>query len=547
MRDMMRMVERWKTPGRIGAALLLLAAAAWLVRDGGSADRLLAQEGPSIASSSMTVGSDATVLSFQMTDGTEHSVELREGTVRFDGRELGAYEPGGALERSWRGLLSRGLSGGSMSLDAAALRDWSPPASLEGAAAETADALDRALESLLSPPEPAAGPGAGTDTGEAVTMTGPEGNQLSIAPGELSFETLVSHLEELDRSLSRLGEDAAEAGENLGLIVHDDYAVERGRRVAGNLALLDGELRLGGRVDGDVLVLDGTLVLEPSARVEGDVLQVGGSVRREGGRVAGEFLSVKPVDVPSVDRARSEIDEARAEIEEARERAREIRDRYRPGPFERVVDNVGRSIGGVLGVFGTFLVLGLIGALLVYFLQPQLEVVADTARHSFGRSFGVGFMGIILAGPLALVLTIGVITIPLLLVYVPALMLAALGGYLAIGHATGEVLAAQRFRYEWLERLRRSNSYYYVLSGLAALLAPFALAEALHLFGGWMGFLRGLISFAAWVVTLVAVTVGFGAALLSRGGRRTEFAGPFAGRRKDSAERSAKAAAEEAT
>lgn len=545
MRDRMGTADSRTKLARVGTVLLALAAVAWLALDAGGAERLAAQEEPAIVSSSLTMGSDATALSFELADGSEHSVEFRDGTVRMDGRELGSYRPGGALERAWRGLLGEGLAGGAMTLDASALVDWSPPAGLEGSSAETARALDRALESLLSPPDPGASPDTGAD--EAVTMTGPEGNQLSIAPGGLSFENLVSHLENLDSSLSRLGEDAAGAGDDLGLIVHDDYTLGPGSRVTGNLALLDGELRLEGRVDGDVLVLDGTLVLEPAARVGGDVLQVGGSVRREGGRVAGEFLSVQPVDVPSTDRARSEVEDARAEMEEARDRARQIRDRHRPGAFSRLVDNVGRSIGGVLGVFGTFLVLGLIGALLVYFLHPQLEVVADTARHSFGRSFGVGFMGIVLAGPLALVLTIGVITIPLLIVYVPALVLAALGGYLAVTHATGEVLAAQRFRYAWLERLRRSNSYYYVLSGLAALLAPFALAEALHLFGGWMGFLRGLIAFAAWVVTSVAVTVGFGATLLSRGGRRGEFAGPFAGRRREAADRSGRGRGGEGT
>lgn len=545
MRDRMGTADSRTKLARAGTVLLALAAVTWLALDAGGAERLAAQEEPTIVSSSMTMGSDATALSFELADGSEHTVEFRNGTVRLDDRELGSYRPGGALERAWRSLLGEGLAGGAMTLDASTLVDWSPPDGLEGSSAETARALDGELESLLSPPDTDAAPDTGAD--DAVTMTGPEGNQLSIAPGGLSFENLVSHLENLDSSLSRLGEDAAGAGDELGLIVHDDYTLESGTRVTGNLALLDGELRLEGRVDGDVLVLDGTLVLEPAARVAGDVLQVGGSVRREGGRVAGEFLSVQPVDVPSADRVRSEVEDARAEIEEARDRAREIRDRHRPGAFERLVDNVGRSIGGVLGVFGTFLVLGLIGALLVYFLQPQLEVVADTARHSFGRSFGVGFMGIVLAGPLALVLTIGVITIPLLIVYVPALVLAGLGGYLAVTHATGEVLAAQRFRYAWLERLRRSNSYYYVLSGLAALLAPFALAEALHLFGGWMGFLRGLIAFAAWVVTSIAVTVGFGATLLSRGGRRSEFAGPFAGRRRKAGERSGRGRGGEGT
>jgi hypothetical protein len=110
--------------------------------------------------------------------------------------------------------------------------------------------------------------------------------------------------------------------------------------------------------------------------------------------------------------------------------------------------------------------------------------------------------------------------------YILAFGLALLAGYLAVAHATGEVLAQQRYRYKWIERLRRSNSYYYVFSGLAVLLLPFALAAALELFGGWLSFLRGLTMFVAVSATWVAITAGLGAAILARGGRVTEHARP---------------------
>lgn len=472
-----------------------------------------------IAGSSMTVSSDVAALELQTDDGATHTIRLADGIVTVDGEAVGSYEPGGELARSWRSLLAEGLSGASgFEVDADRLRTWEPASG--GAPDATVEALTAALDRILGDQRTSA------DTGEAVSMTA-DGDQLSIAPGRLSVDELVDRLDRLRRSLSRLGEDAREAADDLALVVHDDHAIPSGRTVEGNLALLGGELRLGGEVRGSALVLDGTLVLEPRARIDGDVLQVGGEVRREGGRVAGEFLSVEPVG-PDADAVAPtpDADVGDRVREEMRRSAREGRGDHRPGFFARTVDNVGDAVGGVIGVLGALLLLGLAGALAVYFVRPQLEVVADTSRHSLGRAFGVGLAGQILFGPVLFVLLVAVVTWLVIPFYVVASALAMLGGYVAVAHAAGEVLARQRYRYEWMERLRRSNSYYYVLSGLAALLLPFALGEALHLFGDWLGFLQGMVLFVGYVLSWVAMTVGLGGVLLSRGGQRRDYARP---------------------
>lgn len=486
----------------------------------------LAAQEAGIVGSSMTVSSDVAELQLRTADGDRHTVRFADGTVTVDGEAVGSYEPGGELARAWRDLLAEGLAGGAgFQLDASRLRSWEPPAG--GAPDATAEALRSALDRILGDGADDAAE-AGTDTGEAVSMTA-GGDQLAIAPGRLSVESLLDQLGRLRASLGRLGEDARGAAEDLALVVHDDYALPSDRTVGGNLALLDGELRLGGQVRGHVLVLDGTLILEPRARVDGDVLQVGGEVRREGGRVAGEFLSVElaapGTDAPAAPGADVE-DRIREEVRRSMEDARE---RHRPGFFARAADNVGDAVGGVLGVVGILLLLGLGGALAVYFVRPQLEVVADTARHSFGRAFGVGLAGQILFGPVLFILVVAVVTWLVIPFYLIATLLAVVGGYLAVAHGAGEALARQRYRYEWMERLRRSNSYYYVLSGLAALLLPFALAEALHLFGGWLGFLQGMLLFVGWVIAWLAASVGLGAVLLSRGGQRRDYARPSPG------------------
>lgn len=58
-------------------------------------------------------------------------------------------------------------------------------------------------------------------------------------------------------------------------------AVEAGRTVPGDVAVLDGDLNLAGRVDGDVVVVNGDLQLAQGARVGGDVIVVGGEIEGE--------------------------------------------------------------------------------------------------------------------------------------------------------------------------------------------------------------------------------------------------------------------------
>jgi hypothetical protein len=185
--------------------------------------------------------------------------------------------------------------------------------------------------------------------------------------------------------------------------------------------------------------------------------------------------------------------------------------------FERAMDGLGVTLGWLIG-------LGLTGVGLVYFQRSRLETVADTARNNVARSFAVGLAGEVLFFPVSLILVVAVITWLLIPFYAVAVALALVGGYLAVAHGVGEIFAARRFRSHLLERLRHSNSYYYVLSGLVLLLMPFALGSVLWVFGGPLSFLRGLTLFAAGLVTWGAVTVGFGAVILSRGGSRTEQA-----------------------
>jgi hypothetical protein len=445
-------------------------------------------------------------IQIELADGSDHVISFESGSIRIDDREVGRYETGGALEAAWRAFLVERAGGSASDLGDAL---WAWPTEGEAADADL-EGFRAALSSLLGRAESTQAPV------ETSTLTGPSGRQLAIAPGGIDLDALTRQLETLHESLGELGESAAQTADDLALIVHDDYAILEDQTVEGNLALLDGELSVAGAVAGGVLVLDGELSLAPTGRIDGDILQVGGEIETLSGQLAGELLSLQPV-APATPRVVVEAPRARARV--VRER------RASQGPFDRLGRNIGRASGGLAELLSCLAGLAVAGLIGVYFARPRLEVVADTVRNDFGRSFAMGLAGEVLFFPVLLILVVLVITWLVLPFYVLATGLAFLMGYLAVAHTAGEMFARRRYRYEWLERLRRSNSYYYVLSGLVLLLLPFAIASMLWLLGGLTGFLRGLIEFVASLATWVLMTAGFGAVLLTRAGSRGETVG----------------------
>jgi hypothetical protein len=72
----------------------------------------------------------------------------------------------------------------------------------------------------------------------------------------------------------------------------DRIEIEAGREVAGNVAVLNGPLTLAGRVHGRVLAINSDVILERGARIDGDLVIVGGEVEGSEGAVIGGELRV---------------------------------------------------------------------------------------------------------------------------------------------------------------------------------------------------------------------------------------------------------------
>jgi hypothetical protein len=188
---------------------------------------------------------------------------------------------------------------------------------------------------------------------------------------------------------------------------------------------------------------------------------------------------------------------------------------------------IGRGLAGIISILVTFAVVFGIGIATIFFGgRRYIETVADTARHATMRSLLVGLAGTFLVIPAFILgiiaLAISIVGIPALLVWIPvfpvATALAILMGYISVAHAIGESMAERRFyTTDWFQR---GNSYYFIMSGLAFLMALFIAAQIVGMAGPWLGFFRGALTALGVIATWAALSVGFGAVLLTRGGSR---------------------------
>lgn len=355
--------------------------------------------GDQIVSSQIELARGVARLQLELADGRRLDITFRDGEVLSDGRSIGVAPRGGALDRAWRDLLTRGMELSNAEF-AELLAGWSPPSG------ETGAALEREFARIFAP-SPTARASARNHSSDTVAA-------------------LQRRIAELERRLEKATADDA-----------DD---------------------------------------EPTRR---------------------------RTVVRTIDRRDSV-----------------------GGPWYAPLRHIGRGLAGILADLMVLMVLTGIGFAVVFFARKPLEVVADTARKETMRSALVGLAATFLVLPAYILgiiaLAISLIGIPLLLAWVPffwvVVGIAAIFGYLAVGHALGEALTERRFYGgEWANR---TNSYYYVLIGLSALFALFIASHVVQMAGPWFGFIRGFLQFLAIVGTWLAVTIGLGAVLLTRGGTR---------------------------
>ena len=466
-----------------------------------------------VQTSVSTSGSQSTLM-LELADGSVTEVSLNRGSVYIDGAEVGSYVTGGGLESAWRDFLRSGA------VELASAWDAFSGLSLEGTDAGSLEAIRARLEPLVT---------GATSTTAADLAAAPEAPAVpevsaqaepAEVPAVVGVQELVDgglvvqvpEVENLARTLGRVGLSPGLSralngglGAPLRIVVEaDHYSLPAGATLNETLVLVETDAVIAGTVTGNLVVAESDVVLERTAVINGNIISIESDIQNLGATVSGTIRELENF-APIVIAPRRNI-------------------RITSGSGT-AIGYVARGVGSLVQTAAIYLLMCFLGFLVVYFFRNNLEVVSDTVSYSFGRAFLTGLFAEMLTLPILVVLLVLVLTWIAIPFYVLGVVLAAVLGYLAVAHAAGENMTSRRYP-SWARRLRRANSYYYIVNGLAPLLGIFAIAavaEMAHFIFGWA---QGLLIAAAVILSWVATTAGFGAVLLSRAGTQRRFARP---------------------
>lgn len=487
----------------------LLAASAWSL---GWAPQARAQR---VVSLEVALGSDRARVAFELEDGRSRSVEFNGGRLLLDGQRAATYERGGVLETAWRSFLEalqQGRPGAAAYSALAAMQVTSGDAEALRAVRGALDGLEWMAPTEPTPAAPPAVAAGAQDTIEAPAA--PRASRERARGGVVveieSLADVVDIVEDLGLDLTAQLQDRLERLEPPIKVVAfaSVYELPEGDTLKGSLILWDTEGRIAGVVKGDLLVIQKEVRLRPGALIEGDALAIDGSIENEGAEVRGAISEISGVAVLRPLRTLRHVTQP-APV------------RFVRGAFHNIVSGV-QMVLSTVAIYVFFALLGLF-AVAFSFLKSKLEMVADTVAASFGRSLLMGLVAEAVFPIALLILTLLFVTIPAIPVYVLAMVLGGLLGYLAVAMAAGTNFLAQP---AVAERVGWSHPYARLLVGLGLLLGVFVLGGFARMGGRFLGLLGILVLVAAWLLTWMAATAGLGAVVLSRFGTRRDFAGP---------------------
>jgi hypothetical protein len=274
------------------------------------------------------------------------------------------------------------------------------------------------------------------------------------------------------------------SSEQDGLVVGNDYrltsgqtinhdltligstaVLEDGSTVNGEVAIIGGNVTIDGQVNGNVSVVGGTLSLDDHAQVMGDLSQVSSTLQKsktaviQGKEIEGKNPSITMVKTP---------------------------------PLQINFD----PIGGTLTAIFQAIALAALAILANLFAAQLMHRVGHAALIQPLMSGGVGLLTVIVAPALLVLLAITIILIPVSLIGLLGLGIAALFGWLSLSLVAGRQIAI------WLKQTWSEP----VMAGVGALVLSLVTS------------MLNIIPCLGWIPSILLWLVGLGAVLLTRFG-----------------------------
>ncbi len=299
--------------------------------------------------------------------------------------------------------------------------------------------------------------------------------------------------------LVRIGEDLIIAPEDT--IPGDAVAITSNLFVhgfvEGDAVCISGNLYITGIVCGDAVCIVGNADIESTAVIKGDLICIGGTLSRdEGSSVEGEIVNlslpfirpvlhhvfkyIKPGDGPTF--------------------------RPRFSPF-------GRRIVGFFMYIVKIIALLVFIFLILLFFKGGVEKVSNAIENHFWKSALAGFIGVLLILPLTLLLIVLIIGIPLVPLFLIAVVAAMMFGFACITYTIGKIAAEKK---GWKDK----SPYILALIGLVVIEIVTFLGNLIILPGGGFAVFGGIIKVIGFVISYVAWIIGFGGVILTRFGTR---------------------------
>jgi len=261
------------------------------------------------------------------------------------------------------------------------------------------------------------------------------------------------------------------------VVMGGNAQIEQNATVNGDIVLLGGNLDLTGTVNGDVVAFGANISLEKGAYISNEIVNLSGTISgAENATIRGGIQNFSPRSF--------QFDKGLFRSENT--------------PIPNNYTNFGAWLISVLGKIMQILAMAVL-AVIVLLVMPKLtKNVADTVADQPWMSGGAGLLTFLATPLVLLILGITIILIPVAILAILALAIAAIFGWIAIGYELGKRIAGL-FRTEWADA---------VSGGIGTLV---------------LGIVVGLLSFIPClgaIITFLVVCAGLGGVVLSGFGTR---------------------------
>ena len=349
---------------------------------------------------------------------------------------------------------------------------------------------------------------------EGIYFRTEEGKELQVAEEGIIFDEEGIKIGDLELGLEELKEleiprieiSAAEKAEKRARKVYTvnrdivkmgrDIVVEEYEEVEGDVVAVGGDVTVKGAVTGNVVAVGGEVFVASTGVVEGDAVSVGGDVEKETGAVIrGERVGISVFP-------------------------KQFFRPFHPRVFPSIhIFRFPPLLGGFhgLALFSRIVKIMLflfLGIVVISIVPKNVAKVSDRIKQDFLKSALVGFVAEILILPIFILLIVTIIGIPVALLAEPLLILVALIlGYTAVSYFIGQKLREST-------SLKPDTPLMTLVIGILALESVLLLARVVGIFGNFLFAFSWILTFIGWMIWYVAVTVGFGASILTRLGTR---------------------------